>query len=364
MGSCSHDDERGGAGAGAGCTGPGGNEVVDEGVTTPNATSLMAECIDAMKRQMDAMTERMEARMEAMQAGQARQHELTLEAMQAEQARQIVWAESQVRDCEAEAKRLQAEAKWLKAELERVELKKKEATAQLRNLRQRARDLGGQQVSKKRKVAAAFRPIRVSVWWEDEAQSYDGTVTDERAAASGSREVFVEYDDGDKLWHDTKETVITWDAVDPRRLIEQIRAPPQPPKRRKAATEPGLRGTTTGKAKAGVEVGGGSQEGRRTKPVSPTRPFQAHATAERLTPPARSHLSSLLLRLRRRPHPIRSPAPSPSPRQRPRRYESYELSYALCLTARLMNVRRGWARAKYGMPVECGASMLNLEVSQ
>ena len=46
------------------------------------------------------------------------------------------------------------------------------------------------------------------MWWEAEREFYDGTVTDQRAVQNGGQELFIEYDDGDKMWHSTNETRI------------------------------------------------------------------------------------------------------------------------------------------------------------
>ena len=51
---------------------------------------------------------------------------------------------------------------------------------------------------------------RVRVWWlvGDGGKYFEGTVTDQRAAQNGGQELFIEYDDGDKMWHSTNETRI------------------------------------------------------------------------------------------------------------------------------------------------------------
>ena len=160
---------------------PEGNEAAVDGLpTTETATDLLVDCMQAMKRQMDTMTERMEA----MQADQARQLELQ------EVDLRIALAEQHEAECESELKRQKA--------------KRDKATAQLQDLRRCARDLRSPQVSTGEDLIAR----RVRVWWTAEREFYDGTVTDQRAVQNGGQELFIEYDDGDKMWHSTNETRI------------------------------------------------------------------------------------------------------------------------------------------------------------
>ena len=160
---------------------PEGNEAAVDGLpTTETATDLLVDCMQAMKRQMDTMTERMEA----MKADQARQLELQ------EVDIRIALAEQHEAECEAETKR--QKAKW------------DEATAQLLDLRRCARDLRSPQVSTGEDLIAR----RVRVWWTAEREFYDGTVTDQRAAQNGGQELFIEYDDGEKMWHNAEKTRI------------------------------------------------------------------------------------------------------------------------------------------------------------
>ena len=51
-------------------------------------------------------------------------------------------------------------------------------------------------------------PWRVKVWWTDDQEYYEGTVTNQRPANDGSKDLYIEYDDGDKKWHNTKLTTI------------------------------------------------------------------------------------------------------------------------------------------------------------
>ena len=119
--------------------------------------------------------------------------------------------------------------------------------------------------SKKRKAAdSGSIGRRVSVWWEAEREFYDGTVTKKRAAEEGE-DVLIEYDDGDRQWHNTVET----------RIVEVTEA----------------------------------------NAVSPSRPFQTRYTAEPLTPPARSHLSSRRLQVRGRERPRMPPGLAARPAQ-------------------------------------------------
>ena len=119
--------------------------------------------------------------------------------------------------------------------------------------------------SKKRKAAdSGSIGRRVSVWWEAEREFYDGTVTKKRAAEEGE-DVLIEYDDGDRQWHNTVET----------RIVEVTEA----------------------------------------NAVSPSRPFRTRYTAEPLTPPARSHLSSRRLQVRGRERPRMPPGIAARPAQ-------------------------------------------------
>ena len=167
---------------------PEGNEAAVDGLpTTETATDLLVDCMQAMKRQMDTMTERMEA----MQADQARQLELQ------EVDLRIALAEQHEAECDAETKRLEGE-------LLRQRTKRIQVTARLQDLRRYAKDLRSPQVSTGEDLIAR----RVRVWWTAEREFYDGTVTDQRAVQNGGQELFIEYDDGDKMWHSTNETRI------------------------------------------------------------------------------------------------------------------------------------------------------------
>ena len=266
---------------------PEGNEeaAVDGLPTTETATDLLVDCMQAMKQQMDtmtermeAMTERMDARMEAMQDEQARQLELQ------EVQLQIAWAERHEEECEAEAERLQselkrheakceAETRRLEAETKRLEgdlklkkAKRVEATAELQDLQRRAKDLRRPQVSPGEDLIAK----RVRVWWTVEREFYDGTVVDQRAAQNGGQELFIEYDDGDEEWHNTKENRIveitedtpkvspvspfrmrfTTERLKPPRAIAFEQPPPPSPKKRKAAPEQGPSRQVKAKPKA------------------------------------------------------------------------------------------------------------------
>ena len=46
---------------------------------------------------------------------------------------------------------------------------------------------------------------RVKVWWlvGDGGEYFEGTVTDQRKARRGSEDLFIEYDDGTRRWHNT-----------------------------------------------------------------------------------------------------------------------------------------------------------------
>ena len=170
---------------------PEGNEAAVDGVpTTETATDLLFDCMQAMKRQMDTMTERMEA----MQADQARH--LELQALH-EVDQRIALEEQHEAECDAETKRLEGE-------LLRQRTKRIQVTARLQDLRRYAKDLRSPQVSTGEDLIAR----RVRVWWTAEREFYDGTVTDQRAVQNGGQELFIEYDDGDKMWHSTNETRI------------------------------------------------------------------------------------------------------------------------------------------------------------
>ena len=208
---------------------PEGNEAAVDGVpTTQSATDLLVDCMQAMKRQMDTMTERMEA----MQADQARLLDLKeelaemLELQEVDQ--QIALAEQHEAECEAETKRLEGE-------LLRQRTKRIEATARLQDLRRYAKDLRRAQVS----TGEDYVARRVRVWWTAEREFFDGTVMDQRAARNGGQELFIEYNDGDKIWHNTEKT----------RIVEITEA----------------------------------------NAVSPLRPFRTRSTAERLTHHTRLH---------------------------------------------------------------------------
>ena len=48
---------------------------------------------------------------------------------------------------------------------------------------------------------------RVKVWWlvGDGGEYFEGTVIDQRKARRESEDVFIEYDDGEKHWHNTDD---------------------------------------------------------------------------------------------------------------------------------------------------------------
>ena len=236
--------------------------LVEERPTSPNPIDT---CMDVMAQRMVATAQSVDdVRREVAQAMRAekakneeqkRQHLVEKDAMRAEIAKlheaarlhEIEKVEMQIEGLEQNLKDIEAEAECVLAMADRLQKRARETQSKLRALRQRAANPrpaapleapSGPSTPERQQErttrAHPFRVRRVKVFCTDEAAYYPGTVTNERPADNGGTELFIEYDDGDKQWHDAEETEIVELTEDTDKTPSSPSTPARPNKRKRA----------------------------------------------------------------------------------------------------------------------------------